>query len=192
MSGGGPLRFSCTCGKVSGHMDEPALRGGFRISCHCPDCRAADRHLRGTSGRIDPIDIYQTSPDHVHIDSGADHLGLFRLGPKGLFRWYATCCGTPLFNTLASARLPFVGVLTENFETPDRLGPVRGQSFVPGPGGKPRNSGSGAMAWGIISRMLTARLSGRWRQTPFFDTESGKPRAEAQILSREQRAELYD
>ncbi|MEY8839213.1 DUF6151 family protein, partial [Cribrihabitans sp. XS_ASV171] len=187
----GPLRFACECGALRGHMDEAALRHGLHIVCHCADCRAAEIHLGRPDPFPAPVDLYQTSPDFIHIDEGAAHLGLFRLGPKGLLRWHATCCGAPLFNTLASSRLPFVGVLTARLDAPERLGPVRGKGFVPQPGGKSRHEGGGAIAWGVISRMISARLSGRWRRSPFFDLETGEPVAPAQVLTREARAALY-
>jgi hypothetical protein len=44
------------------------------------------------------------------------HLRLMRLSEKGLLRWYAGCCDTPLFNTMATPKVPFVGVLTDRLD----------------------------------------------------------------------------
>ncbi len=186
-----PLRFACDCGILRGNLDASALRGGFRVVCYCPDCRAAELFLNRPDPAPSPVDLFQTTPDRVQIDTGTECLGLFRLGPKGLFRWYATCCDAPMFNTLAKAGLPFVGLHSGRVAGAEPLGPVRGKSFVPTPGGRPKFEGSAAMTWGALNRMAAARLSGRWRRTPFFDTSTGEPTVRPQILTRQERAALY-
>jgi len=59
-------------------------------------------HLRAEAALMPDagVALYQTRPDCVHIDDGAEHLACLRLSPKGLLRWYASCCDTPLANTL--------------------------------------------------------------------------------------------
>ena len=46
-----------------------------------------------------------------------------RLTPKGLFRWYASCCNTPVGNTLTPA-IPFVGIVAQGFDQATH-GPTR-------------------------------------------------------------------
>lgn len=182
------VAFSCKCGTVRGHLDVPSPAAGNHITCHCPDCRASAIHL----GQPDPgaeagIALWQTTPDHVHLSAGADRLAIQRLSPKGLMRWYASCCNTPLFNTLRNPRLAFVGLAVERLADPAPLGPQIGHAFMKGTNGKYRHEGFNRIGFRIVKMMLAANLSGRWRQTPFFDA-SGAPTAPAHVLSREERA----
>ena len=56
-------------------------------------------------------DIFQIPIAHVHITAGHEQLALMRLTPKGLNRWYAKCCNTPIGNTLGSKHL-LLGLFT--------------------------------------------------------------------------------
>lgn len=187
---GQPLAFRCDCGAIHGHLIARAVRSGTHVVCFCADCRAAGLLLNRPDPAPGPVDLFQTAPDGVHFQTGKDRLGLVRLGPNGLLRWYANCCNAPMFNTLAKPSLPFVGIHANRVDDPARLGPVRARGFVPQAGGKTRHEGAVAMIWGLASRMLAARLSGRWRDTPFFDAQ-GRPVAEARVLTTEERAALY-
>lgn len=183
-----PASFSCTCGRVIGHISPATPRSGTHLECYCKDCRAAQIFL----GRPDPsprgVCLYQTTPDRISIVAGKEHLGLLRLSANGLMRWYATCCNAPLFNTLAGPRLPFAGIFTDRLEDPAQIGPVIAHSFLPGPNnGRPRHKGAAVMAWRFLFRLLASRLSGRWRQTPFFDIATGEPIAVPRILSKDER-----
>ncbi len=39
--------------------------------------------------------------------------------------------------------------------------------------------------------MIASRLSGRWKETPFFDAVTGRPVAEPELISKSRRAALY-
>lgn len=184
------LTFSCKCGEVQGHLSVAARKAGTRVQCFCADCRAAEIHLTQRDPAPHPVDLFQTTPDGLHITQGADNLRLLRLSPRGLMRWYAGCCGTPIGNTLGKPGLPFVGLNSHLFTDPASLGKVRAKAFISRPGQPPRSKGAGRMAFGIVTRMITSRLSGRWRETPFFDVESGAPVAEAEVLSKKARDAL--
>ena len=186
MSGGA---FACTCGALAGRVEGLSPRSGTRLECFCADCRAAQLWLDQPDPRPGGVGLFQTAPDRIHIDRGAEHLALMRLSPKGLFRWYASCCRAPLFNTLSRPGLPFAAVVVDRLETPSAAGKVRTQGFLPGPDGRPRHKGAATMAFGILQRMLASRLSGRWRETPFFH-EDGAPRAKPRVLDREERARV--
>ena len=43
---------------------------------------------------------------------------------------------------------------------------------------------------GVVGALFAARITGKYRINPFFNVESGAPRAEPIILSPEQHAEL--
>ncbi len=184
--------FSCRCGKVRGRISPASARSGTRLLCHCRDCRAAARYLGRGDIAQDGVDLVQTSPDTIDIETGTGHLAILRLGPKGPLRWYAGCCKTPMFNTLARPGLAFVAVLLDTTDKPGAFGPVVAHSFVPQPGGPPRHKNGGRMVVRVLSRMIAARLSGRWKRTPFFDLQTGDPIAPIHLIDREARAALYD
>ena len=184
------LEFSCSCGGFAGHITEEARKSGLRLLCHCADCRAAEL-FHGQADPTEGVDLFQLAPDGIVITKGAEHLRLLRLSPKGLHRWYTGCCGTPFANTLAKPQLAFAGMRSDLFADKSALGKIKAHANIPQPGKPPRSKGMFAMVFGIFSWMLAARLSGRWRQTPFFDIETGAPVAEAEIPSKEARAQLY-
>ncbi len=85
---------------------------GFRFLCYCKDCQAFARFLE----RADVLDaaggteIFQMPPGRVTLTAGTDAVRCLRLGHKGVFRWYADCCGTPIANT-AGPGFPVIGVI---------------------------------------------------------------------------------
>ncbi|OIQ24923.1 MAG: hypothetical protein BM562_17670 [Alphaproteobacteria bacterium MedPE-SWcel] len=175
---------------MSGHLAAGSVKQGSRILCHCADCRAVELH----HGCPDPagtgVDLLQLNPDMVAIDHGAEHLSLLQLSPRGVFRWYAGCCGTPLFNTPRTAKLPFIAVRAALFAEPDSLGKVIAQTFIPKKGKPPQHKGAGRMTYKLIGRMVSARITGRWKQSPLFDRDTGAPVVAPQILSKADRKAL--
>ncbi len=188
----GSVAFSCRCGTIKGRVSPASARTGTHLICHCRDCRAAERFLVHPGSAEEGVDLFQTSPDTIHLEAGADRLEVLRLSPKGPLRWYAACCRTPLFNTLSKPGLPFVTVMVERIQDAAALGPIVARSFVPQPGGAPKHKGGAGMVWRVFLRMAAARLSGRWRRTPFFDLETGKPVAPVHLLTPEERKALYE
>jgi hypothetical protein len=178
--------FACACGRLSGRV----AAGGSETHalCHCRDCRAAVT----VHGRPDPgaADILQTSPDRVRIERGGDLLAALRLRARGGgIRWYASCCGAPLFFTPPLPRAAMVGIAADRLEG-SPLPPVAAEAFLPAPGGGTRHRGGLRFAGEVLSRMLAANLSGRWRETPFFDRE-GKPAVPPRRLTEAERGEAY-
>lgn len=191
MAGSGPIvEFSCTCGQIQGHLPARPTHIGTHLACHCSDCRAAELYLNQPDPEPKPVGLFQTTPDAITLTQGAQNLALFRLSPRGPFRWYATCCKVPMFNTLAKPTLAFAALPVARLADPTSVGPVLAQVNMKQPDGKMTHKGMGRVAWAIAKRMLAARLSGRWRNTPFFD-EHGAPVAQPTILSKDERAQLY-
>jgi hypothetical protein len=175
------VRFSCRCGKIGGRLTGIDPDIGTHVRCHCDDCRRANAHFGIPGTREEGVGLWQTTPDRVKIDEGAVHLRLMRLTGKGVLRWYAGCCDTPLFNTMGTPKVPFVGVLTDRLDDIAPLGPIVAEGFVEGDDGKSRHVGGGRVARGFVRRALGARLSGRWKDNPFFDTTTGQPIRAAEI-----------
>jgi len=191
MADSNSIAFSCNCGQVQGHIAPATARSGTHAICHCRDCRAADLYLDQPDPNPAGVDLFLTTPDTVHVEAGADRLAVLRLGPKGPLRWYASCCKAPLFTTLPRPGIPFVSVRLERLQDSTPLGPVLAHSHVSQPDGTTKHKGAGVLAWRLLTRMGAARLSGRWRQTPFCDPQTGIPTAPVHILNKQERAALY-
>src|SRR5579883_2663382 len=107
----------CRCGEVRGWVANPSPRTVNRVVCYCDDCQAFAHHL----GRADLLDshggsdIVQVAPASLTFVQGQERIAGLRLTPKGIYRWYASCCNTPVGNTVTPA-IPFVGIVAQAFE----------------------------------------------------------------------------
>src|SRR5262249_31963983 len=110
---------------------------------------------------------------------------------------YASCCKTPLGNTVSPA-IPFVGVLTEAFHIEEQLpdlvfgrpiGAIKGEYAI----GKPPRGSKGvglSLVVRSIAKVLGWRLGGRAWPNPYFDRATGTPLYPVTGLSSEQREDL--
>lgn len=181
----------CKCGSVQLQIDVPRRSAGTRVVCHCRDCQAAANFL-GTQDRLAVgagTDIWQTTPDKLRIVKGGEHLGILQLSPKGLYRWRATCCDTPMMNSLRKLTLPFVGIV---LGTPDAArdkitGPVFAHAFTasapPGTGGPSRDVNFARTGLGVVTRMIGAYLSGKAKENPILQWAD----APVRVLTLEER-----
>ena len=105
------VEVGCRCGEVHGWLTGGRNAAVGRIVCYCDDCQAYAHHL----GRADILDsqggteVVPVAPAALSFDRGKERVVCLRLSSKGLYRWYTTCCKTPLGNVLSS-RLPYIGV----------------------------------------------------------------------------------
>lgn len=185
------IAFSCDCGQISGTLGPATSASGIHAICHCRDCRAADLFLNRPDPGPNGVELFMTTPDTVHLEQGAANLAIFRLSPKGPLRWYATCCKVPMFNTSARPELPFSSIHAHRLQDVAAIGPVRAEAFIQQPGNPPKHKGSAFLAWRLAIGLGSARLSGRWKHTPFFDLDTGTPTAPVHLLTKEERAALY-
>src|SRR5687768_6868112 len=105
------ISLRCTCGRLSGEL-RTAPSWAARVVCYCDDCQAYARFLEPASvvNEHGGTEVIQAWPACLTLTAGADALGLVRLSPKGLYRFYAGCCRAPVGNTLGP-RWPFIGVM---------------------------------------------------------------------------------
>lgn len=188
------VAFSCSCGTLKGVVHEAAPTTGCHLICYCKDCRAFARHMDQMEA-LEPgggSPLVQVLPARIEITQGADQIACLRLSPKGLHRWYAACCKTPLANTVGSSRMPLAGMWRPLFESTDAFGPVVTHGFTKAalPGGPRKDKGLGRMMGGLAKRALAAYLNGTARQSPFFDA-AGAPVAIPQIISKPEQAAAY-
>ena len=185
-----PLR--CACGAIEGFLADP--KRANHALCYCRSCQAFAHFL----GRADEVldaqggsHVIQTLPKNVTFSQGAENLAAIRLTEKGLVRWYAACCMTPVGNTLATPKVSFVGVVHSVLKSDARpleatFGRPRSCVYVATARGepKPKEFGLGrGMLW-VLKTIVGARLNGDHKRTPFF-TADGSPVAEPQVLSAE-------
>src|SRR5690349_15678686 len=121
--------FRCRCGEVRGRVEIASPSNVNRVVCYCDDCQAFVHHL----GRPDLLDakggsdLVQVAPASLRFDRGTECIVGVRLSPKGLFRWYSSCCKTPLGNTLTPS-IPFVGMTAQVFGDSSRVDATFGKS----------------------------------------------------------------
>ena len=190
------LKFSCRCGQVSGTVAGYQRSQANRVVCYCSDCRGfinwlqRPDHLMAHGG----VDILHLAQGDVRITQGHDQLGCMRLSPKGMFRFYATCCSTPLGSTM-SGGFPLVGfpttILDASVDREQVLGPaltVNGGSAL---GGSIKDRKLAVLAMMLRVGTLLARwkITGRGKPSPYFDAQ-GQPVVKPTILTKAQRVAL--
>jgi hypothetical protein len=143
-------------------------------------------------------DVIQTVPANLTFTEGRQVLACMRLTEKGLVRWYAKCCNTPIGNTAADLRISFIGLIHTCLKDRDRtldesFGPVRMWSFTKGAKVAVKSHPL-AMIAGILrimAMLLHARINGDYKRTPLFVPHTGAPVAAPKILGESERAALF-
>lgn len=180
--------FRCKCGQIAGTLHAPQKRG-IHLVCHCSYCRAGALYCGDTLPADAPVDLYLTQPENVTISEGLDQLRPFAFSPNGIIRWQAGCCGAQMFSSQPNPKTAFMSVRADRFEDQQALGPVVCRSFIPKGNGKTKHEGIGALMK-LIAGSVGARLTGKWRQTPLYDTDTLKPIKSVELVSKEERRAL--
>jgi hypothetical protein len=179
--------IQCQCGAVRGQLEGKGVSN--RVVCFCTDCRAFARFL----GRADVLDgqggteIVQLAQPRLRFLQGADRLAAVRLNEKGMIRWYASCCKTPIGNTMADPKMSFVGMIHSSLDRAnmDRdfgttIAMVGTDTALGDP--KPAQRGLPGVIARFIWIVLTTRLSGRYKKSQLFDG-AGSPIVAPTILA---------
>ncbi|SDN01881.1 DUF6151 family protein [Afipia sp. GAS231] len=196
---GDQVELRCRCGEVRARVTDASPRAVNRIVCYCDDCQAFAHQI----GRADLLnaqggsDIVQLAPASLTFLQGQDRIVGLRLTPKGLFRWYARCCNTPVGNT-ATPAIPFVGIVAQGFDhatqqAKDAFGPSTGAILGKYAVGTPPAGSAGLnllLLLRAIGKVLGWRLRGKAWPHPFFRKGEGVPVYPVTVLSREQREAL--
>jgi hypothetical protein len=190
--------LQCRCGTIKGIVVDP--RRANHGVCYCKDCQAFAHFLGRAEDVLDArggSEVIQMLPRSVTFTQGIGALACMRLTPKGLLRWYATCCRTPIGNTLSTPKISFVGLLhsclaARGAPLDEVFGPVRAWVNTQGAKGDPKPATKGlgrAIRW-FLGTVLPARVNGDYRRTPFFDVSTGVPIVVPQVLSEAELAQL--
>src|SRR6185436_6305502 len=132
---------------------------------------------------------------------GIENLRCLRLSDKGMLRWYAGCCNTPVANSMPSAKTPFAGVIHNILKfsrsTGSReavLGPIYARVQAKyGVGILPEDAHPTASLKVILNTagfLLRGWLQRQHKPSPFFDAINAKPVVEPYILTSGEREKL--
>jgi hypothetical protein len=194
-----PIR--CRCGQLQARLDHPDL--ATRAICYCRDCRAYAHFLGPPEGLLDALggtEVAIVRPRRVAFTAGLEHLACMSLSPRGIYRWYARCCRTPIGNTPRDHRIPYLGLVHSCLDQAGppldaALGPVRMKVHRHGAHGDPGGTPLVPLALAGARQGLSLawdRVSGNYRDSAFFDAATGAPRVAPEVISREARQALLD
>lgn len=191
-----PLR--CRCGTLRGYVVPSST--ATRAVCYCKDCQAYARFL-GTAGVADReggTEVIAMLPRYVHFTAGLDALACLSLSERGLLRWYTSCCKTPIGNTPRDRKLPYAGMIHSCLEGAAPIDSSFGGRRIAVNARSARGTvvstplASASAVLKLVTSSLGTRLSGRYRDNPFFAQETGTPIRPVRVLSRTERAQAYD
>ena len=187
----------CRCGAVRGIVTGASPQSVNRVVCYCDDCQAYAHQL----GRADLLnakggsDIVQLAPAALTFTEGQDRIAGLRLTPKGLHRWYASCCNTPVGNTM-NPSVPFVGIPVQSFDAPrvdDVFGAPVGEIFGKCAVGEPPPGStrfSPTLFLRAIGKVIGWRLRGKTWPHPFFAHDTRAPIYPLAVISHDRREAL--
>ena len=187
--------IQCKCGSLRGQLESSGVHN--RLICYCTDCRAFARFLGKATDVLDGqggTEIIQVAQPRLHFIQGEDCLSAVRLSANGMIRWYTTCCGTPIGNTMGNPKASFIGLIhtcldrsqmDKDFGT--HIAVLNTDTAL----GKSKPKQRGLL--GVLARfiwiLITNLIGGRYRKSPLFNT-SGLPRVDPKILSLEELAKF--
>jgi hypothetical protein len=185
----------CKCGAVKGKLE--SIGTSNRLICYCTDCRAFAHFLGKATFVLDEqggTEIVQVAQQRVSFCQGEDLLSAVRLSENGMIRWYATCCGTPIGNTMASRKAAFIGLIHSCLDRQQmdkdfgadvavlNTDTALGQT-------KPKQRGLLGILVRFIWIVVTNRVTGQYRKSPLFNS-SGLPRVTPKILRADELDKL--
>ncbi|MBC3872948.1 DUF6151 family protein [Undibacterium flavidum] len=187
--------IQCQCGEVRAHLEGEGTHN--HIVCYCTDCRAFAHFLGRGEQVLDAqggTEIVQVSQARLRFVQGREHLAAVRLSDKGMVRWYAACCKTPLGNVMLDPKMAFIGLIhsaLDKAHVGKDFGSVTAWMETQAALGEPKPVQKGVLpvVLRFMGMTLSARLSGSYKKSPLFNAE-GRPVAQAEILTHEQLMHL--
>ena len=198
MSATDALNFACECGKVTGLIDHATPEQGDYVVCHCTDCQDLVRHFGKEERLLDShagTALYQSRCARLQIATGLKQLAGLHMTDGPTLRWYAACCGTPMFNTYKNARVPYITTLLGNCDAGGRkrLGEPLGHLFLDEGVGETaplRPLSMNRLLRRFLPRMIKDILSRDRRRQPLFEHDSLEPIITPRRLTEEERKAL--
>ena len=188
------VSLACQCGLVTGQLHFDATKR-FHLKCYCCDCQAYAKHLQQADSMLDEsggTELVQTYPMNMQITQGHEHIACLQLSEKGIYRWYASCCNTPMGNTVRSAKLPFVGIplafmrFDSVAQKEQQIGPIQFKVFTKYAQGPMPNGGHPKVPFHYLGQTIAFLVKGllfnKQSPSPFF--VDGKPISRPQVVNR--------
>lgn len=182
------LSLKCACQKLQGTINDLSPNLNQRFVCYCDDCQAYAHYLDRVKEVLDVnggTEIVTCYPASIQITQGIDNLACVRLSDDGMFRWYASCCKTPIANTPTNPKIAYAGVPSTITDF-SGLGPIVARNHGKyGHGTLPAGTSAGAPLRFVL-RLLPFIFKGIFKKlhqpSPFFDA-SQKTKIEPVVLS---------
>ena len=195
------LDFACQCGAVAGRIEQVSPKNGDYVVCHCSDCQDLARYLGQSETVLDAhggSHLYQSRCAQMTIEQGADRLRSLHLTDKGTLRWFAECCKTPLFNTYANGKVPYVTTqlaACEPSEVRQMLGAPLGHLFLddaPIDASHLRELSLARLMRRFFVRMIKDVFGRQRRKSALFDSQTLEPISPPHRLTTDERTALWE
>jgi len=191
------MQIQCECGQFRAQLENFPRHSPGRLACYCDDCQTYAHHLQrvdllDAAGGTEVIPVY---PAEFKILQGREVLKCLRLSPKGLYRWYAGCCNTPVGAT--NPGFPWLGLVHRVYSVKDpgylarALGPIKSRIMgrfaqgTPPSGTAAKIDFKGFMT--VMPFLLKGVLTGKAKPSPFFQQDGRTPIVDPQVLSVQER-----
>ena len=189
--------LQCRCGTLKGYVSPPDM--ATRAVCYCRDCQAFAHFLERPDdlvlNELGGTEIVATLPRHVHFTQGVETLVCMSLSDHGLLRWYTSCCNTAIGNTPRDFKVSYVGLIhsclaKRDPSLQDSFGPLRMVLQTKSAKGvvKATPIRSFLALLVIIKSVAAARISGSYKNNPFFLGNPAMPIKEPRVLTQAERA----
>lgn len=191
------MQIQCECGAFRAQLQNFPRNTPGRLACYCDDCQTFAHRLNradllDAAGGTEVIPVY---PADLRIVAGREVLKCLRLSPGGLYRWYASCCNTPVANTKPG--FPWVGLVHRVFTVQDAgyldktFGAIRSRIMgryarsTPPSGTADKIDFKGFMT--VFPFVAKGLLTGKAKRSPFFAEDGRTPIVPPIVLSLQER-----
>ncbi len=192
------MEIQCDCGKFRAELTQFPKNTPGRLICYCDDCQAFLQYIKRTdllnaNGGTEIIPAY---PADIKMIAGKDVVRCVRLHAKGMFRFFTSCCQTPIANT--DPTRAWAGINRRMYITKDpsrldrELGPVKSSimgKYARGtpPAGTPQTFDFKGMVT-VLPFIIKGKVFGKSKHSPFFD--NGAAIVVPKILTVEERSQI--
>lgn len=191
------MQIQCECGAFRAQLLNFPRNTPGRLACYCDDCQTFAHHLNRAdlldgAGGMEVIPVY---PAEIQIDAGREVLKCLRLSSGGLYRWYASCCNTPVANVRPG--FPWVGLVHRVFTVKDpsyldrTLGVIKSRIMGRYARGTPPSGTAEKIDFKgfvtVLPFIIKGLLMGKAKRSPFFAEDGQTPIVPPIVLSLTQR-----
>ena len=192
------MEIQCDCGTFRAELTQFPKKTPGRLICYCDDCQAFLHYLKRSdllneNGGTEIIPAY---PADIKIISGKNVINCVRLHSQGMFRFFTSCCLTPIANT--DPIRPWAGISHRMYTNKDatlldrELGPVKCSIMGKYAKGTPPKGTPQTFDFkGLITVMpfiIKGKLLGKAKPSPFF--ENGEGVVVPKVLTAEERSKI--